>query len=502
MLIFKAETEKISKKKFNGVEHLIVPIIALVEGVITSGNADGVPQLALAEEFGNHPSGWDGRPVLVDHPTINGELVSANIPEVLESEEIGKLFNTRLEDKKLKTEAWINLDLVKEKGGIIASTIKRLEDGEMVEISTGLFADTKDESGMHNNEKFEGVWQNVVPDHLAILSEAKGACSIEDGCGAPRSNSTSEDEKMKINEDCECKTSPCSCEVIKKNEEEDKKVSFFSVISKLNIFKKQSKMSDTDIRHALNAAIKEKNPNAFVFLESVFKDSFVFQDAMNGDFFLQSFKIENDGSITLGEDVEQVRPELDFVPVKINVENEDNQMDKEKFVTDLIANESTAFNSDDKDWLIELDENRLEKLMPPVLNAKHDDEEDEEKKKEKKNEEKDDEKLSNNSSPETTEDYIKAAPAEMRDVLSNGLQLHNDLRANMITGIIANTSNQFSEEELKNFDIAMLKKLSTLAVVVDYSGQGTFRDHTSDNDMSAPEVPKVFQNANETNKES
>ncbi len=182
-----AQPELTRREFFNGEEHLVVPLVALVEGVIHSANADS-PQLALAEEFGKFPQGWDGRPVVVNHPKMNGQPVSANLPEVLESEKIGQLFNTRLEGKKLKTEAWINISLAEDKGEEVEGVLRGLEAEEITEVSTGLFADTEAGSGKHNGKTFEGTWRNVVPDHLAILSDSLGACSVADGCGAPRIN--------------------------------------------------------------------------------------------------------------------------------------------------------------------------------------------------------------------------------------------------------------------------------------------------------------------------
>ena len=193
-----ADTQAIRRETFMGEEHLVVPIIALVEGVLHPSNAPS-PELALSSEFARHPLGWNGRPIVLNHPELNGEKVSANLPEIVENEVFGQLFNSRLNDNKLKTEAWINLARVAELSEDVQDSIERLESGDLVEVSTGLFMSLEDSSGTFEGEKYEGIWRNVVPDHLAILPEGiVGACSIEEGCGAPRINS-------KECENCTCR---------------------------------------------------------------------------------------------------------------------------------------------------------------------------------------------------------------------------------------------------------------------------------------------------------
>ena len=70
------------KQTWQGREYLVAPVIILVEGV---HNGSGGPALYTAEELSNHPSRWDGVPVVVDHPYYNdGTPASANSPEVIE----------------------------------------------------------------------------------------------------------------------------------------------------------------------------------------------------------------------------------------------------------------------------------------------------------------------------------------------------------------------------------------------------------------------------------
>jgi hypothetical protein len=61
--------------------------------------------------------------------------------------------------------------------------LKSLEKNESIELSTGLSTDTEPSQGVHNGVAYSGIAKNYRPDHLAILPDMVGACSIKDGCG-------------------------------------------------------------------------------------------------------------------------------------------------------------------------------------------------------------------------------------------------------------------------------------------------------------------------------
>ena len=56
--------------------------------------------------------------------------------------------------------------------------------GEMMEVSTGLFSEIEPKPGVFKGRHYKGVVRNLRPDHLAILPDSIGACSIADGAGA------------------------------------------------------------------------------------------------------------------------------------------------------------------------------------------------------------------------------------------------------------------------------------------------------------------------------
>lgn len=207
-----ADTSAIRTETWQGQEYTVVPVVAIVEGVLFGANASA-PEFAPASEFGKVPEGWNGRPVTYGHPKVNGLFVSASNPQVLEDNAMGMMFNTKLEDNKLKTEAWLNTSRINELGGDILATYQKIVDGELVEVSVGAFIEVIQTPGVFAGKNYSGVWSNVVPDHLAFLEEGvPGACSVADGCGVPRLNAQNAVEVTDLKDVVTYSTSCCeSC---------------------------------------------------------------------------------------------------------------------------------------------------------------------------------------------------------------------------------------------------------------------------------------------------
>ena len=182
----------IRRAMFRGVEHLVVPVVALIEGVIEPENSDG-PELVLAEDLAIAPQGWNGRPVVGPHPADGNGSASASTPTRLETLAFGTLFEGHVGDTPhgpaLLVEAWLNEAQARACGADEASVIERLlaEPPQMVEVSVGVFVTLIAAPGTWNGQKYVGRWSAIVPDHLAMLPPGvPGACSVAAGCGAPR----------------------------------------------------------------------------------------------------------------------------------------------------------------------------------------------------------------------------------------------------------------------------------------------------------------------------
>ncbi len=176
---------QIRTAQFDGKDHTVVPVVALVEGVIQAMNAPA-PELVPTAAFSIAPSGWDGRPVFLGHPMNGNDTISGNSPTVLASS-FGRIFNTEVKKDRLLMEAWLDSERAKTVGVEATNTIERINSGKTVEISVGAFVIMEDKKGTWNNQPYDGVWDVIIPDHLALLPEgATGACSVAMGCGTPR----------------------------------------------------------------------------------------------------------------------------------------------------------------------------------------------------------------------------------------------------------------------------------------------------------------------------
>lgn len=171
-----------------GREYLVITTVALVEGVRHAGGAPS-PELVLASSFARHVETWNGRPIVVNHPVnAKGQAILASDPDILEDSYLGKILNARLEVDRLIVEAWIDLASVASSSSkSVQAMWERLEAEETVEVSVGAVVYTLAQSGKYQGKAYDGVWDIVIPDHLAFLDGGQiGACSVEDGCGTFR----------------------------------------------------------------------------------------------------------------------------------------------------------------------------------------------------------------------------------------------------------------------------------------------------------------------------
>jgi len=171
---------------FEGQRHIVMPVVLIKQGVL-----NGI--FYSSEELRKFPEAWNGRPVPILHPKKDDEPISANSPKVLEQQNVGILFNVSFEDDSLKGEIWLN---EKKMLKIAPNLLRKLRDGIMIEVSTGLFIEMEETRGRFEGNEFFAEAFNFRPDHLALLPGEVGACSIEDGCGTPRTNEVDKGESM------------------------------------------------------------------------------------------------------------------------------------------------------------------------------------------------------------------------------------------------------------------------------------------------------------------
>lgn len=182
------------RRTLDGRQHLVAPIVALVAGVVNG-------ELVTVDELATFAAAWNGRPVPLRHPQdAAGQFVSANSPEVIESSVIGQVFNMHVEGDRLRGEMWLDIEKCERLGGDALAALNRLQRGEVLEVSTAYFCDVEAAEGVFNGEAYTAIQRNLRPDHVALLPDEVGACSIADGCGVGRFNQINGEEAV----NCDC----------------------------------------------------------------------------------------------------------------------------------------------------------------------------------------------------------------------------------------------------------------------------------------------------------
>lgn len=143
-------------------------------------------------------------------------------------------------------------------------------------------------------------------------------------------------------------------------------------------------------------------------------------------------------------------------------------MGKKEKVEAIIAN--TEWEEDDRDFLMKMDEKKLDRLLPKTNEAGS---ETPPENPEENNPVADDKGTkteetaaapATNAAP-TVEQFIANAPAEIREVLQDSLQTHAQRKASLIAEITANKKNIFTKEQLASMNANELTAIAALAKV-------------------------------------
>jgi len=483
----------IQTKLLDGRKHLVVPVVMMVAGVHAGSRG---PLLHTASELSKAPASWNGIPVMIGHPQVNGMDVSANTPGVLETA-VGKIFNTQMVGIKLKAEAWLDELKLQAVSPVALSYIKAKHP---LDVSTGAFTAEKAIAGVYNNKRYNAIAYNLVPDHLALLPGEVGACSWTAGCGI-RNNKSSETSKDENNE--------MDDEVILTQKQE----AYESILASALVDNKQGYQAMLEqVRGRLDSL---DNAMSYHMLDELYDDYLIYRVRSKvGDqaltYFQQTYKLNEDDSIEFTGNPVQVRREVKYTKISNNSgvrrsvfnSNNSNTMTKngnepccpEKVIA-LINNKASKFGPEDEAWLLTLSADQLDKLQPvtepvvapvtqaapapapapvvpaPVVNT---------------------DGFIKRDSLKTAEDFLSIVPSELQDQFRSGLVLHKEHRTELIQ-LILNRSEQgvWTEAELEVQDTSMLEKLSKqFKTPVNYTGQGAGRvPQTNAGQKVAPLMP-------------
>lgn len=165
----------------NGREYLVAPITLIVPGVLSGS---GGPLYYPPEEIARNYRQWNGIPLVINHPhdPLTNRPQSANEAGVLARQGVGHLRNARLGScGQLQADSYFDRQRLQR---IAPYVLASLLQGNPIEQSTGLFTDNEETMGIASNgQAYIAVARNYVADHVAILPNQVGACSVKDGCG-------------------------------------------------------------------------------------------------------------------------------------------------------------------------------------------------------------------------------------------------------------------------------------------------------------------------------
>lgn len=396
-----------------GRQHLVVPVVMLAEGVVAGS---GGPLFYENEDIASTVSLWDHKPIVVNHPSFNGVGISACDPAVLDAQKIGIMLNTKA-DPKLRSEAWLDVELVKK---VDERVLQRVLNGQVVEVSTGLYCEVEEKDGIWNGTSYTGVARRYRPDHLAVLPDSVGAFSVADGGGLLRNEA-----------------------------------------------------SFDATRTLLCCALREDS-SEYCYVTDVFKQFFVYEKNMK--MWKQNYTATDTSATLVGEPVEVVRVVQYRTPdgsvVANYQQNVEDDVDRKKTIDKLIGNGKGTWGEDERPWL----EKQTDKKLSSLLKNQESEEElakrkEEEAKKaadpapkdEKKVEEAPKLPVVGNAKPATFEELLANASPELQATLRAGMRAHVTEKKRLITTITANKRNRFTEETLNRKDLEELQALAELA---------------------------------------
>ena len=300
-----AQEIDLRREDLDGAEHVVLPMIGLVEGVYQCANCPD-PNFYPASEFGKNVGSWNGRPVTIGHPMRDGSFVSAGSPDVWESERIGTVFNARLDGKTLHMEAWIDPVAVERASPPEAAEVMAaVEAGEQVEVSTAAWIDEAPRVGVHRSKMYRAVQTHFQPDHVALLPLGTiGACSWADGCGVRVAQACCDD--CAHGHDCTCGV------VLAHDEDEDDPP--------------EDMESARSREMALQVALEEQLGGMVMVADHDDEHVYFVSDQAQG-MRRRSYTLADDGACTLGEDEHRVRPRVEFIAVN---QQEDGNMPAQK----------------------------------------------------------------------------------------------------------------------------------------------------------------------------
>ena len=296
---------KLRREKLNGRTYIVVPVTMIVPGVLNG--SQGPIEYTENENKKSVPR-WNMMPIVINHPVKDGKPVSARSPQVLNQYSVGFVFNAE-DDGKLKAEAWLDTGLL---GSKAPKVLVALNKNKKVEISTGLGLSLQEKDG-------KTLAVNYQPDHLAILPDSIGACSIKDGCGLTVNDVFTEE----VN----------------------------------------NELSHSMLREKLGSLLRNKNgKDSHLWVDDVFETYAIY--SLKGVLYQISYSISDSEDVKLVGSPVKVERRVKYVPVS---NKKGKTMDKEKLIDAIVNSSCDCWGDDDREILNGFDETKLTKLHDGIV---------------------------------------------------------------------------------------------------------------------------------------
>jgi hypothetical protein len=411
-------------------------MVMMTEGVHSGSRG---PFYYSAKELEKATLAWNHKPILIDHPSLSE---SGCKPDVLNKQSVGVVLNTKW-DGKQRAEAWLD----KERLGTIAPEIaKNILNNVITEVSTGLYFDEGGEPGVWNDEPYLASAEDHKPDHLAILPNDVGACSVAKGAGL-----------LQLNKERQQKPEDALKDLYKLKEVTNREIKALLTTNEL---------SHSDIRSSLYSKLNSYYNDMFDgWIEDVFETFFIYYQ--DGNLYKLGYTVSKD-EVSLDGTPEQVVRVTEYRTVagalvgnSASASNplEKQIMGKKEKVDALIANKSTQWADGDRETLMAMDEKVLDKLNPV---------ENKEEKKDPPKEEKKEEPAENKKDPTpapamNAQQWLISAPPEIRSAVQNAMTIENNEKKNLVDVIAANKSNKFNPDWLMTQELEFLRNIAAIA---------------------------------------
>lgn len=439
-LTFNLQNAPIRRATLQGKVYIVAPTAMLTEGVHAGS---GGPLLYRENECKKAIPAWNMKPIVVYHPQINGQGVSACDPTILEAQQVGMLLNTCWKDK-LRTEAWIDEARAAK---VDDRVLTALERNQVMEVSTGLFTKPKGGPGEWNGVAYNAEATNHQPDHLALLPDKIGACSVADGAGL-----------LQLNEAATASGFDATRLLARE----------FDMLRRMV----GNAISHSNIHAALMRALKERAGEG-AWVVDVYDDFLVYDMEGDSKVFKLYYTMTDGGVEITGEPEEVVKiteyrtPEGSFVGNENHIDGRSDEMKKSEVIDALIANAGTQWTEDDREALTGLDEGVLNKLAPvtnedPLTDGGDTGDTGDTGDDKPKETLVGDTPAEDPAAPVTMEQYLAAAPAEVRGPLTNAIATYNTAKQGFIANIMANKQNKFSAKFLATKDVDELQGMVAL----------------------------------------